>query len=79
MDHWTDINLWPFMAVTAHWLQVVVNQTANGFEHELVLRSDLIGFHRVPSRHTGENLCTAFLHVLDRIGITHKVCVHFLS
>lgn len=73
MDLWSDPNLMPYMAVTAHWLQVKVADSVNGARHELVLRSDLVGFYSVPTRHTGEHLCTAFVTILDRIGITNKV------
>ena len=72
MDLWTDPNSWPFMVVTAHWIQVVYKETVHGTHYKLVLRSDLIGFHRIPARHTGEHMATAFLHLLDRIAITEK-------
>lgn len=73
MDMWTDPNLFPYMAVTAHWLQLVTEKSGNDSRLQLKLRADLIGFHRVPSRHTGEHLSVAFLYILDRIKITHKV------
>lgn len=73
MDLWTDPNLWPYMAVTAHWLEAQVIRTSTGIEHRLILRSDLIGFHRIPTRHIGEHLCEAFTYILDRIGIIDKV------
>ena len=34
---------------------------------------DLIGFHRVPTRHTGSHLADAFVHILDRVNVTAKV------
>jgi len=74
MDLWTDANLSPFMAVTAHWIEVETMPTPQGAQYNLRLRSDLIGFHHVPGHHSGEHIAHAFLHVLDRIGITHKVC-----
>lgn len=73
MDMWTDLNLWPYMAVTAHWLQAVIRNMPFGPKHKLVLHTDLIGFHRVPTRHTEEHLTGAFLWILDRIDITSKV------
>jgi hypothetical protein len=73
MDLWTDANLSPFMAVTAHWIEVETIPTPQGAQYNLRLRSDLIGFHHVPGHHSGEHIAHAFLHVLDRIGVTHKV------
>jgi len=70
---WSDMNLTPFMAVTAHWIETTTVQTPQGPQHILKLRSDLIGFQRCPGRHTGEHLAQAFLHVLERIKITSKV------
>jgi len=73
MDLWSDPNLSPYMAITSHWIQVETIQTVDGPQHTLKLRTDLIGFHHVPGRHTGEHLAEAFHHILDRIGITSKV------
>lgn len=72
---WTDSNLTPFMAVTAHWIESSIQQTPDGPQHILKLRADLIGFRRVPGRHDGEHLAYAFLHVLDRLSITSKVFI----
>jgi hypothetical protein len=71
-DCWTDPNQSPFMAVTAHWIQAVDEKTSGGTP-KLCLRADLIGFHRVPGRHTGEHLGHCFLHILDRLKILEKV------
>lgn len=73
MDMWSDPNLTPFMAVTAHWIHATVISTPQGKEYKLKLRSDLIGFHHVPGRHTGEHLAQAFLYITDRLNITKKV------
>jgi hypothetical protein len=73
MDLWTDANLSPFMAVTAHWIEVETVPMPQGAQYNLQLCSDLIGFHHVPGHHSGEHIAHAFLHVLDRIGVTHKV------
>ena len=78
MDMWTDPDRWPYMAVTAHWLQRVVENTPMGLRPKLVFRTDLIGFHEVPTRHTGEHLAGAFVWVLDRIKITSKVRFFYL-
>ena len=73
MDLWTDANLSLFMAVTAHWIEAETVPMLQGAQYNLRLRSDLIGFHHVPGHHSGEHIAHAFLHVLDRIGVTHKV------
>lgn len=61
------------MAVTAHWIETTIIHTADGPQYILKLRADLIAFHHVPGRHTGEHMAEAFLQVLDRIGVTSKV------
>ncbi len=72
MDLWTDENLSPFMAVTAHYIEVknVVDSRA-----VIQLRSRLVGFHRVPGRHTGEHLAQGFIYILDRLGMSRKVSI----
>ena len=72
-DMWSDPNLSPFMAVTAHWIETEIVQTARGPQYRLKLRAELIGFHRVPGSHTGEHLAQALLYILDRLGIASKV------
>ncbi|RXW21072.1 hypothetical protein EST38_g4780 [Candolleomyces aberdarensis] len=72
-DLWSDPNLRPFMAVTAHWIEAKTVKTAEGPVTNLVLRADLIAFHNVPGRHTGEHLSTALLYVLDRLKIAGKI------
>ncbi|RXW14039.1 hypothetical protein EST38_g11815 [Candolleomyces aberdarensis] len=72
-DLWSDPNLCPFMAVTAHWIESRTILTAEGPVTSLVLREDLIAFHNMPGRHTGEHLGTALLHVLDRLKIAAKI------
>jgi len=67
------------MAVTAHWIEVDAVPTLQGTQYNLWLHTDLIGFHHVPGHHTGEHIAHAFLHVLDRIGVAHKVCNVSLS
>lgn len=74
-DMWSDPNLTPFMAVTAHWIESITEETASGPRHTLKLRADLVGFNRVPGRHDGEHLAHAFLYVLERVGVTRKVCI----
>jgi hypothetical protein len=74
-DTWTDPQHTSFMAVTAHWIQATTTNTGT---QELKLRSDLIGFHKIPGRHTGEHLAHCFLYVLDRIKIADKVLYLFI-
>jgi len=74
MDLWSDHNLRVFMGVTAHWIELTKIQTSTGIDYTLKLRSDLVGFYNVPGSHTSDHLAAAFLHVLDRIEITYKVC-----
>jgi hypothetical protein len=74
MDLWSDKQKTPFMAVTGHWLQATLIDTPAGPQYTLTLRTDLIGFLRVPGHHDGEHLATAFLYIIDRIGIASKVC-----
>lgn len=73
MDMWSDPNLSPFMAVTAHWIEAQIEDTPIGPRQRLKLRADLIGFQRVPGRHTGEHLAQAFLYIIDRLAIAQKV------
>ena len=61
------------MAVTAHWIQAVEETTPTGVVKKLHLRADLIGFHKIPGRHSGDHLAHCFLFVTDRIKITPNV------
>ncbi len=61
------------MAITGHWIQRVKIETPSGTQIDLVYRSDLIGFVRVPGRHTGEHLAQSFDFVLTRLGIRDRV------
>ena len=77
MDLWTDPNLVPYMAVTAHWIQTTVRATESGPHYSLKMRTDLIGFQRVPGSHTGQNLAHSFYFIMKHLGILHKVCYDF--
>jgi hypothetical protein len=70
---WTDTNLSPFMAVTAHWIEAKTEDSPSGPQRILKLRAELIAFQRVPGRHNGEHLAQAFLWVVDRLDIAEKV------
>ena len=58
------------MAVTAHWIQMVAEEES---VKKLQLRTDLIVFHKLPGRHTGEHLAQCFLFITDCLEITSKV------
>ena len=73
MDLWSDPNLSPFMAVTAHWIEGEAVTTSTPDFVKLCLRSELVGFVNVPSRHTGEHLAEAYLSVVDHLRIAYKV------
>lgn len=77
MDLWNDPNLSPFMVVTSHWIESVKITTIDGEQYRLKLRTDLIGFHRVPGTHTGEHLAQAFIAIIDRLKIAEKVWYQF--
>ena len=68
MDIWTDINMKPYMAVTAHWLQ--------SNNSKLTFCFDLIGFIHIPGSHIGECFAKIFLYLLDHVnlGKSKKVC-----
>ncbi|KAJ3566999.1 hypothetical protein NP233_g6642 [Leucocoprinus birnbaumii] len=71
-DLWTDPIGYPFMAITMHWIEAIAIKTdANGTPllYELKMQADLVGFFRVPQRHTGRHLASVFNHVLNRIEV----------
>lgn len=72
-DIWTDNQQRSFLAITGHWIEVKLVQTETGTKRELVLRSALVGFVRLPGSHTGEHISEAFVFVMDKLGILHKV------
>ena len=67
-DLWSNQVLASFLAVTAHWLS---NQSG-----ELSLKAALIGFQRMTGDHTGKSIAKGILQVVERAGITHKVCFY---
>jgi hypothetical protein len=72
---WSDPNLSPFMAVTAHWIEANMTNTPQGSQQILKLQADLVGFCQVPGHHTGAHMATVFLHIMDRLDIQKKVCL----
>ncbi len=71
MDLSTDLNLINFMAVMAHWMEAIGTNT-DGLTM-IRLCSDLVGYCRVPGRHDGHHLATAFLWITDHVRITSKL------
>lgn len=71
-DAWSDPNQTSFLAVTAHWIEVIDEKTSQG-PKKLRLRADLIGFHKLPGRHTGEHLAHCFLFIIDRVKVGSNV------
>ncbi|KAG2047331.1 hypothetical protein BDR06DRAFT_976813 [Suillus hirtellus] len=65
-DLWSDSNLCPFMALTAHWIAKADQGSM------LTLRAALIGFHNVPGSHTGELLAGVIMHLTDHAAVTEK-------
>ncbi len=57
------------MAITAHWTSYQAKSKSQGPSNIISLRSELIAFHCVPNRHTGEHLAEVFLNILDRYQI----------
>ena len=74
-DLWSDPDSKSYIAVTAHWLEVV--QTPGG-DKRLTLRADLIGFLYFPGNHTGERLAKIFYLLLLGWGF-RKGNVYFIS
>jgi hypothetical protein len=67
---WSDPDLKPYMAVTAHWLELAQTQ---GGQKKLTFRAGLVGFLHIPGSHTGQRLAEAFLFIINRIGLAKKV------
>jgi len=72
---WSDPDLKPYMAVTAHWLELVQTQ---GGQKKLTLRAELIGFLHFPGTHTGERLAKVFYFILARMGLEKGVMSTFI-
>ncbi len=77
MDLWSDPNLMPFMAITAHWIETMTTQTTDSLQYKLKLQASLIGFRQMPDNHNGTHLAHGFLSVIDRLNIAYKVSTQF--
>jgi len=66
-----------YLALTAHWIAL---DAPSG---HLVLRAALIGFCHLKKNHTGINIATAIIELLERTDVTLKVCtphnIHLLT
>jgi hypothetical protein len=67
-DIWSNQSRHSFLAVTAHWVE------RDEPTRHLKLRAALIAFHRLRGSHTGQRLARIALNILDRVGVTDKVC-----
>lgn len=70
-DAWQASNADAYFAVTGHWIE----ELGPGVWK---LQSALFGFTKLNSSHNGERLGGALFLIIDRLGITHKVCFKFL-
>ncbi|KAN0111972.1 Ribonuclease H-like domain containing protein, partial [Russula decolorans] len=66
-DVWSSGNFSSYLALTCHWIS---DKGPNG---SLLLKSVLIGFHRLKNKHTGKNIARNILHLLKHAGITSKI------
>jgi hypothetical protein len=75
-DMWSDPDLKQYMAITAHWLELVKLQ---GGQTKLTLRTDLIGFVRVHGSHVGEKLAKVFFFIINRVRLVTKVTFFYYN
>jgi hypothetical protein len=61
------------LSITAHWIAIILRTTA------LELKVALIAFHQLCGNHDDESLTEIILQLLDRAGITVKVCCPLFS
>jgi hypothetical protein len=74
-DLWSDPDIKYYIAVTAHWLELVHLQ---GGQKKITIRADLIGFIHVPGQHSGEKLAKIFHFIISRVGLIKKVINYFI-
>jgi hypothetical protein len=67
---WSDPDQKNYMAVTAHWLELV--------QKKVTLKANLIGFLHVPGNHTGERLARVLQFIIDRVELDKKVMSFFI-
>ena len=71
-DIWSNQSCYPYLAVTAHWIE------RNKSSHHLKLWAALIAFHHLQGSHNGGHLVNIVFHILGRVGVTTKVCGLYL-
>ncbi|KAL0059273.1 hypothetical protein AAF712_013997 [Marasmius tenuissimus] len=81
-DSWSDGTMFPFITVTAHWVeQVEIRPLPSPDPSQpfipqpptaLRLRAATIRFYGLPVSHTGQHLAKAFYNILEQLGIFHK-------
>ncbi|ESK87613.1 hat family dimerization domain-containing protein [Moniliophthora roreri MCA 2997] len=76
-DGWTDSTLYPFIAITVHWIKevVITDKAKDGVKTRTVLQfcSDVLAFHELPQSHTGAHLGEAFLYLVNHLGLLKKI------
>jgi hypothetical protein len=60
-----------YLALTSHWI------ATNKLSGRLTLKAALIGFHRLKNKHSGRNIARTIQYLLDRAGVTRKVCISY--
>jgi hypothetical protein len=70
-DIWTDFLLHPYMAITAHYVAMV--------DGRLTICSKLVAFKYAPGAHTGDYLGALFVEILQKLQLSHRVCVHLVD
>lgn len=73
-DVWSDPQLKPYMAITAHYF---VRTLGDDGKSNLTYRSRLLAFRHIPASHTGVHLAETFIEALKPFGILHKVRERF--
>ncbi|KAL0058841.1 hypothetical protein AAF712_014468 [Marasmius tenuissimus] len=83
MDGWSDGTVFPFIAVTAHWVELVEIRPLPSPDPSqppipqpptvLCLRAATIGFYGLLVSHTGQHLAKAFYNILEQLEILHKI------
>jgi hypothetical protein len=67
LDLWSNANRSSYLAMTAHWM------TCKKHTNALQLHSELIVFHHMKGRHTGEAIANTVMHLLERADVVEKV------
>ena len=72
-DAWTSKAYDPYLAVTVHYIDSLVDQP-----DEWELKSKVLAFQELPRQHNGENLATTLAEVLNCYDIQDKVSYSLL-